>query len=37
MKDAGYKDGDSLGGKMFPTLYENIIWKHLTPGLMTRS
>jgi len=24
MKDAGYKDGDSLGGKMFPTLYENI-------------
>ena len=24
MKDAGYKDGDKLGGKMFPTLYENI-------------
>jgi ectoine hydroxylase-related dioxygenase (phytanoyl-CoA dioxygenase family) len=23
MKDAGYKDGDCLGGKMFPTLYEN--------------
>ena len=24
MKDAGYKDGDNLGGKMFPTLYESI-------------
>jgi hypothetical protein len=24
MKDGGYKEGDSLGGKMFPTLYENI-------------
>jgi ectoine hydroxylase-related dioxygenase (phytanoyl-CoA dioxygenase family) len=24
MIDAGYKEGDSLGGKMFPTLYENI-------------
>ena len=23
MKDSGYKDGDCLGGKMFPTLYEN--------------
>ena len=23
MKDAGYKNGDCLGGKMFPTLYEN--------------
>ena len=22
MQDAGYKNGDSLGGKMFPTLYE---------------
>ena len=24
MKDGGYKEGDSLGGKMFPTLYESI-------------
>ena len=24
MQDAGYKNGDSLGGKMFPILYENI-------------
>ena len=24
MKDAGYKDGDKLDGKMFPTLYKNI-------------
>ena len=24
MQDAGYKNGDPLGGKMFPTLYENI-------------
>jgi alanine racemase len=24
MIDAGYKDGDKLGGKMFPTLYEGI-------------
>jgi len=24
MQDAGYKDGDALGGKMFPTLYESI-------------
>jgi len=24
MKDAGYKDGDNLGGKMFPILHENI-------------
>ena len=24
MKDEGYKEGDSLGGKMFPTLYESI-------------
>ena len=24
MKEAGYKDGDNLDGKMFPTLYENI-------------
>ena len=24
MKDGGYKEGDSLGGKMFPILYENI-------------
>ncbi len=24
MKDAGYKEGDSLGGKMFPTLHESI-------------
>jgi len=24
MQDAGYKDGDDLGGKMFPTLYESI-------------
>ena len=24
MKDSGYKDGDCLGGKMFPTLYKNI-------------
>jgi len=23
MKEAGYKEGDKLGGKMFPTLYEN--------------
>ncbi len=23
MQDAGYKNGDPLGGKMFPTLYEN--------------
>ena len=23
MKDAGYKNGDPLGGEMFPTLYEN--------------
>ena len=22
MKDGGYKEGDSLGGKMFPVLYE---------------
>ena len=22
MQDAGYKDGDKLGGKMFPTLFE---------------
>jgi len=22
MQDAGYKDGDSLGGKMFPILFE---------------
>ena len=22
MQDAGYKNGDCLGGKMFPTLYE---------------
>ena len=22
MKDAGYKEGDKLGGKMFPTLFE---------------
>jgi hypothetical protein len=22
MQDGGYKEGDSLGGKMFPTLYE---------------
>jgi hypothetical protein len=22
MKDGGYKEGDSLGGKMFPILYE---------------
>jgi hypothetical protein len=24
MQDAGYKNGDPLGGKMFPTLYESI-------------
>ena len=24
MQDAGYKNGDFLGGKMFPTLYESI-------------
>ena len=24
MKEEGYKAGDSLGGKMFPTLYEEI-------------
>ena len=24
MKDAGYRDGDRLGGKMFPTLYKHI-------------
>ena len=24
MQEAGYKNGDSLGGKMFPTLYESI-------------
>jgi ectoine hydroxylase-related dioxygenase (phytanoyl-CoA dioxygenase family) len=24
MKDAGYKEGDGLGGQMFPTLHENI-------------
>ena len=24
MKDAGYKEGDDLGGQMFPTLHENI-------------
>ena len=24
MQEAGYKDGDVLGGKMFPTLYESI-------------
>ena len=23
MKEAGYKDGDKLGGKMFPILHEN--------------
>jgi hypothetical protein len=22
MQDAGYKEGDKLGGKMFPTLFE---------------
>jgi hypothetical protein len=22
MQDGGYKEGDSLGGKMFPTLFE---------------
>jgi hypothetical protein len=22
MQDEGYKNGDSLGGKMFPTLFE---------------
>ena len=24
MQEAGYKNGDPLGGKMFPTLYESI-------------
>ena len=24
MQDGGYKEGDSLGGKMFPILYESI-------------
>ena len=24
LRDEGYKEGDSLGGKMFPTLYESI-------------
>ena len=24
MQEAGYKNGDPLGGKMFPTLYERI-------------
>ena len=23
MQEAGYKDGDKLGGKMFPTLFES--------------